>query len=432
MTVEAREFEREVADADLVAAVTLGCSSSTTAQESQRSLLHLKHGAMSARNPGNGLQNQEPCRRKHGKGLEREEGFECDIDRSYSVSRTVRNYDLLVDANARNRSRVRPFKRAGETTQERPKHFPAYSRTEGEYRFVSHHRGATFGGNTQSRSGKRRDVPKIRKKYQQPSFTSAAAARVEAVAVDTVRRSLLHRRPTSASPDSRNQPHIWGCGSSAYRETERHYNSPRDREESVRLRPQSARLPEPRDFGEGVGDFGVGVGGATRSREPGAAARRETWVQGKESDLKAMQPPRLAVSKRPASAGARVVDTRTWSSTVVQPNVFRSRPQRPRDPARSGRSARLSPPTHARQVAEFLSRKEREGREHAKRERAAAIKGRFEIIPVIAYRDEDGTPSRGDGAHLGEDRNVGVVGSVGSFFVSRGARTVGHCGSFVA
>lgn len=174
----------------------------------------------------------------------------------------------------------------------------------------------------------------------------------------------------------------------------------RGREESVRLRPQSACLPKPRDFGEGVGDFRVG-----------AATQRETWVQGKESDLKAMQSPRLVVSKRPASAGTRVVDTRTWSSTVVRPNMFRSRPQRPRDPARSGHNARSSPLTHVGQVAKFLSRKERERREHAERERAAAIKGRFEVIPVNAYSDEGGTPSRANVANLRKDKNVVVVGT---------------------
>lgn len=118
MAVETREFEREMADADLVVAVTLGCSSSTTVQESQCSL----HGAMFAGDTWDGLRTQEPCRRKQG---EREEGFECDIDRSCSVSQTVRNYDPPVDANATNRLRARPRRRAGEMTLERPKEFPA-------------------------------------------------------------------------------------------------------------------------------------------------------------------------------------------------------------------------------------------------------------------------------------------------------------------
>lgn len=175
----------------------------------------------------------------------------------------------------------------------------------------------------------------------------------------------------------------------------------------MRFQPQSARLPEPRDFGESVSDFRVG-----------AATQRDDWVQGKERDLKAVQSPRLVVSRSPASAGTRVVATRMWSSKMVRPNVFRSWLQRPQDPARSGRSARLSPPTYVGQVAKFFPQKERERREHAGRERAAAIKGRFEVVHANTNGDEGGTPSRGIVAYLGKDKNIGVVDTGGSLLSS--------------
>lgn len=439
--VEARSFEREVADADLVAAVTLGRSSSPNngGGENEGPPWHLGHRMLSAvqtvEDGGRGERSTWDGEKREKKevgfdwGPQNYTHFRCDRPGGDTLGR--------VDGIDRDQGKV-PVKSPSRAKTVAAEHAnePYSWRSANDDRAVRNGHGgaangrgstvpASYGAATHRKSAAQRyrSAPVGTRKSQQMRYPSPAAALVEAAVCDTVKPSLLHRRPASASMEGRYRIdrsgydvcfERWGVGE---------HGGPTGRGEGEfdgRQRPQSARLAEPRDFvsasrgvrkgdKEGGGGRGAVATGDEMLHDSAPLTQFEERMREdggvKASRTQPSRPPYSAV--RPASAGGRVIDTRLWSSEIApKTEVFRCRPQTARGHGRFEQTTRPPPPTHAGEVPTFLIRKERQlaERELAEEEKAAAVRGRFTVVPDNL-----------DGGHC-DDRvkdSGGCVGDIG-------------------
>lgn len=402
-------------DANLVAAVTLGRSSSPSAKGAGKSddssPWHLGHRMLSV------------LRGEDGEGGGTEEGV-----RLQTPQRDLANGSKEGLANSRRENpqfdwgndtyspRKTPHRSAscgGGTDRRRTYHSspaPSPRKAEGSAHGEQSRRQA-IKGRAGIRDGHRGPTPNP-SGSPASNKASAAIARVEAAVFDTVRPSRLHPRPGSASVAGRSDRagHA-GCGASATTE---------------RLRPQSARLAEPRHpfpGGSGRSAFDEQNTAAYRSSPPDVhrderrAYQVDSTSESCTTAVRRQQPLRptptaATAGRRPASAGGRVVDTRIWSSNnkVVEARagVFRCRPNKAvrgasvqfeSAAAGGGVSGLLSSPyvpTHSGEVPEFLRRKEVELIKAVK-EKQAAANGRFTIVPD----DKDRASSGGGEGSMG-------------------------------
>ncbi|CAM9874190.1 unnamed protein product, partial [Scytosiphon promiscuus] len=432
--VEARGFEREVEDANLVAAVTLGRSSPPTAGKSgNTSPWHLGHRMLSVLRgegeEGGGveedgarlqtIQREFPHGSKERTATSRRENpqfewgsetFSPRITQQGSVScnDATHGHQTFRSSPATSPRKASPRKAEGLARGEQ------YRRqaVKGRPGIRDGHPGPTpnrCGGSTSVKASEvrsmrqnngSRTVERAGRKAQdqqrreQQRRDSAAVARVEAAVFDTVRPSRLHPRPGSASVAGRSdRAGYGGCGAFATAE---------------RLRPQSARLAEPRHtFPGGGGEAAIDGqhrydGGSSlhvqrdgrRTYEGNSASESCTTAPRREQPVRPT--PTGAAGRRPASAGGRVVDTRIWSSNnrVVEARagVFRCRPNKAIreasvrfESATAGGGVSGSPssphvPTHSGEVPDFLRHKELELIK-ANKEKQAAANGRFAIVP---------------------------------------------------
>lgn len=418
--VEARGFEREVADADLVAAITLGRSSSIGADDSQGSPWHLGHRMLSA------VQGVDQCGQQQAHGKKQEAGLEAEdfnwTTGSYTQFRSDRPKNSTAagvggsivgraaDGRSTNRSPLPPSKTDSDCVREQSRRRATDSSACRDGYGVLSARTTSVGAPSHPQVAHRnRGGPGVRRRPQ-PRHASAADALVEAATFDTVRPSLLHPRPVSASFEGRNRFDRSGIESGTSG-VERGLSSSRGQGEYDRPRPQSARRAEPRGFSEGGGNGGAGVTGSIHQ----VPAQSQGWMHEGDIVASTRQPIRPSKAARPASAGARVVDTRIWSSSVAKPGVVRCRPPKPWGSVRFEGTAGPSPPTHAREIPGFLARKERELEE---REKTPAITGRFES-KLIHNEHYDGKPFVELERGWEEDKLLGAGGHGGSALSSR-------------
>lgn len=398
MAVEARAFEREVADADLVAAVTLGRSSGDGEVEGPPR--HLDHRMLSAMQGSEERRNEGRCsgsNRAEGEpneamcwGVENYHNFRSDRPRSGNVG--------VGRTHSRNRTPPGSSMRVSDCMYENPGRRTRENAARNSYNSTPNSRLAMSGGASQttiagpacantktstvhySRSGTTET-----RKSQHPFDVSAAVARVEAAVFGTVKPSRLHPRPTSASAEGRTR--LDRSSDETYiPKIERGYSGQREINENGRPRPQSARPAAPRDFGDD--EAGRIPNGSTSARERWAHEEGNAGTNRRHVSRSPTTPtpPRarpVSAGGAVSRAGGRLVDTRTWSSHAVQPPVFRCRPQ---NKVRFEGDGAESPPTHAGAVPEFLLRKERH---LAEREKAAAVKGRFALVSPHGYGETD-------------------------------------------
>lgn len=425
--VEARGFEREVEDANLVAAVTLGRSSPPSTKGGNNDAgppWHLEHRMLSVlrgdeeeekeRRPraGREFENAEGCTMANNQ-REQQQRFGWGAD-TYSPRRNHRpkTGNRGMDEGQRkcgSSPTTSPRRKEGLARGEQSRPDSTKGRTgirDGRQASTFNRAGTTARGttfeskarqqynNSRTADGNTRGLQNQDQREQQRQ-DSAAVARVEAAVFDTVRPSRLHPRPGSASFEDRSGRVGFYEGCSVLAATER-------------LRPQSARLPEAHDklLGEG-GRAGVGGHTGASNTVPSDAhrnGRRAFEGNSTRGPNREERPVRTTMTtvaltanttaRRPASAGGRVVDTRTWSSNsnVVEAGtgVFRCRPnkttraavRRFEASAAEGGGVSSSPlvPTHPGSVPQFLLRKEQELLE-AYKQKHAAVNGRFEVVP---------------------------------------------------
>ncbi|CAM9695254.1 unnamed protein product [Ectocarpus fasciculatus] len=417
--VEARGFEREVEDANLVAAVTLGRSSPPSSKGGKNDAgppWHLEHRMLSVlrgdeeeekerrQRARREFENDEGCTMANNQREQQRFGWGAD---TYSPRRNHRpktgnggvgegqpNYDSSPTTSPRRKEGLargeqsRPDSTKGRTGARDGRHASTFNRPG------TMARGTTFESKARQQHNNSRTVdgntPGLQNQDQreQQRQDSAAVARVEAAVFDTVRPSRLHPRPGSASVEGRSGRvgFYEGC--------------------TERLRPQSARLPEAHDkfLVEGGRTAVGGRMGASHTMPSDAHGngRRAFEANSTSQPNREERPVRATMTtvalttntraRRPASAGGRVVDTRTWSSNsnVVEAGtgVFRCRPNKTTRAAvrfeasatDGGVSSSPLVPTHPGAVPQFLLRKERELLE-AHRQKQAAVNGRFEVVP---------------------------------------------------
>lgn len=439
--VEARGFEREVEDANLVAAVTLGRSSSPSAKGNGKSdgssPWHLGHRMLSHIRGDDGEWGgiEEGARRQMPqRGVDN--GFKEET--TNGGRRENPQFGWGSDTYSPRKTQHRPVSCNGgtdgrQTYRSSPTNSPRKAEglargeqsrrqaIKGRAGIRDGHRGPApnrsgsppSGNPSESRPVRRNNGSRTtvegalqdqqRREHQRRD--SAAIARVEAAVFDTVRPSRLHPRPGSATVGGRSDRASYGTTAAA-----------------ERLRPQSARLAEPRNA------FPAGGSAATEEQKTaypssppdverdGRRAYEGDWTlescmvtAARRRQQQPLRPtPNAAAGRRPASAGGRVVDTRIWSSNkkVVddRTGVFRCRPNKAvggasvqfEGAAAGGGVSGLSSssprvPTHSGEVPEFLRRKELE-LIRANHEKTAAANGRFAIVP-----DDDDQLDRGGG-----------------------------------
>ncbi|CAN0534917.1 unnamed protein product, partial [Ectocarpus sp. 12 AP-2014] len=439
--VEARGFEREVEDANLVAAVTLGRSSppsSKCAKNDSGPPWHLEHRVLSVlrgdeeeekerrQRAQREFENAESCTMANNQREQQRFGWGAD---TYSPRRNYRRktgnggmdeglpkYGSSPTTSPRRKEDLargeqsRPDSTKGRTGVRDGRHASTFNRPG------TMARGSTFESKARQQYSSSRTVDGNTRGLQnqgqreQQRQDSAAVARVEAAVFDTVRPSRLHPRPGSASFEGRSGRVGFYEGCSALAATER-------------LRPQSARLPEAHDMflGEGGRTTVGGYTGASHAmpsdvHRSGRRAFEGNSTSGPNGEERPVRTTMTTVAltadttaRRPASAGGRVVDTRTWSSNsnVVEAGtgVFRCRPNKTTRAAvrfeasttEGGVSSSQLVPTHPGAVPQFLLRKERELLE-AHRQKQAAVNGRFEVVPDQAD-DIDGCGDEGISGH---------------------------------
>lgn len=507
--VEARGFEREVADADLVAAVTLGRSSGGDGTHGPYPWNLEKRMVSALQNQGGNDkdQRQDLCRDgeqhqtesevkeiRHGDFAWRdgnythfrsnrtpsptgavEDGEGGVLHRASAASpRKIRSnppMNASLDSSVHCSWQRRPVGWGQQQQQQQQQRQPAPMRhakdiggRNGGYHGVASNRTVVtgHGGNSRARatghmpSGTRDQVgTKVSSRgyssvaiagatpgtarrrdqeQQHQPYNSAAVALVEAAAFGTVKPLPLHARPASASAKGRSRPgqsgsdrgghdtHVPGVASVG-----EGYNGggiePRGMtrvEHDDRIRPQSARRADE------CGHFAD----KRRGRESAARAICSTIWSDSESNRQdincpvtrwataiglpnssSMSPTRPTASvtttyNRPCSesagggsggidetggtdssravgGGCGVIDTRTWSSSVAKPAVFRCHPQH--NKVRFEENAGCPTARDARAVPGFLVLKERE---LAERERVVAIKGRLEHRRVVTGEDD--------------------------------------------
>lgn len=403
--VEARGFEREVEDANLVAAVSLGRSPPLSANLGGKNEGghpgHLGHRILSV------LRGDEDFEKDDGvvTGGREQKSFDWSVD-TYSPHGTPRRsksgaggeYGVLQTSSSRANS---------------PRRTEGHARGEPSGRQATKGRpgarGVCHGSTVQTKPtqqhyneaagpGRTRRGHQNQQQRGLQGHVSAANARVEAAVFDTVRPSRLHPRPGSASVEGRHCRVGGERATASAAASERH--GPR---------PQSARLAEPGDEFEDAraiysthgqvmanqsmrGDI-QGRRGDGGPAFDGAGIREANMTAGRQAQQQPVRPTTTgaasAATRRPASAGGRVVDTRIWCSnknvtTGSGGGVFRCRPNsaiRAATVRFEGDAASSSPlgPTHAGEVPEFLRRKERDLVE-SNRERRAAVNGRFGVV----------------------------------------------------
>ncbi|CAB1114924.1 unnamed protein product [Ectocarpus sp. CCAP 1310/34] len=452
--VEARGFEREVEDANLVAAVTLGRSSPPSSKGGKNDSgppWHLEHRMLSVlrgdedeekerrQRAQREFENDESCTMVNNQREQQRFGWGAD---TYSPRRNHRpntgnggmdegqpNYGSSPTTSPRRKEGLargeqsRPDSTKGRNGVRDGRHASTFNRPG------TMARGSTFESRARQQYSSSRTVDgnarclQNQEQREQQRQDSAAVARVEAAVFDTVRPSRLHPRPGSASFEGRSGRVGFYEGCSALAATER-------------LRPQSARLPEAHD--KFLGERGrTTVGGHTGAShatpsDAHCSARRAfegNSTSGPNGEERPVRTTMTTVAltanttaRRPCSAGGRVVDTRTWSSNsnVVEAGtgVFRCRPNKTtRAAVRFGASATEGGvpssqlvPTHPGAVPRFLLRKERELLE-SHRQKQAAVNGRFEVVPdqaddIGGCGDEgvSGHAVRGWGGDIESDR----------------------------
>lgn len=402
MAVEARAFEREVADADLVAAVTLGRSYEDNGVQDPP--CHLEHRMLSALQESEGQRKEG--RRSGAKRAEEERNEEmCWGVKSYGHVRSdcpESRSAVVGGAHSRSRSPPGAFKRVADCVQEQPGRCAREISIRNRYDGTPNSRSTTFGGASPSTTAglacantklcaaqNSRSGTTEARKNQQPRDVSAAAARVEAAVFGTVKPSRLHPRPISACAEGR--PRLDRSGDETYiPRIARSYSGQRELKGNEQPRPQSARRAEPRDFGDV--EAGRVPTDSIPTREGWAHEERYATRRHVTRSPTTPTPPRARPSSAGGAAsraGSRVVDTRTWSSHVVQPAVFRCRPQ---NKVRFEGDGGGGVPTHAGAIPEFLLRKERD---LAEREKAAAMNGRFANVYDHGHGDlEEARASR--------------------------------------
>ncbi|CBN74661.1 hypothetical protein Esi_0037_0079 [Ectocarpus siliculosus] len=455
--VEARGFEREVEDANLVAAVTLGRSSPPSSNGGKNDSgppWHLEHRMLSVlrgdeeeererlQRARREFENTESCTMAANNQREQQRfGWGAD---TYSPRRIYRpmtgnvgtdegqpKYGSSPTTSPRRKEGLargqqsRPDSTKGRTGVRDGRHASTFNRPG------TMARGSTFESKAKQQcsssrtvDGNTRDLQNQDQREQQRQ-DSAAVARVEAAVFDTVRPSRLHPRPGSASFEGRSGRVGFYEGCSTLAATER-------------LRPQSARLPEAHDkfLGEGGRTTVGGHTGASHAmpsdaHRSGRRAFEGNSTSGPNGEERPVRTTMTTVAltanttaRRPASAGGRVVDTRTWSSNsnVVEAGtgVFRCRPNKTTRAAvrfeasatEGGVSSSQLVPTHPGAVPQFLLRKERELLE-AHRHKQAAVNGRFEVVPdqgddIGGCGDEgvSGYAAGGSGGDIKSDRRV--------------------------
>lgn len=469
--VEARGFEREVEDANLVAAVSLGRSPPLSTNGGGKSEngqpSHLGQRMLSVLR---GEEDEEE-RRRHQRA---QGGFEKDEGAVISA-REQKPFDWSADKHSPHGTLRRSKGGAGgngvlQTNSSRPN---SPRRTEGLARGElsgrqatkgrSYTRGVYHGSTLQSNptqqynevAGTRRNCPNQQQQRDLLRYDSGAVARIEAAVFDTVRPSLLHPRPGSASVEGRADRA--GCERITPSET-----SP----ERLRPRPQSARLAEPSDgfaedrkmcaaYGRAMANM-QGIRGDGQRACQGPVTPEAKMAAVSRQQQQQQQPVRptttntnttgtaSATARRPASAGGRVVDTRVWCSNknVTGPGsgVFRCRPDnvirvatvRFENNGMTGPPSSPPVPTRAGEVPEFLRRKERDLIED-NREKWAAVNGRFAVVyddneqkrvsgpERVEYYRSVGNP--GDGSNGGQRQGVRTMES-GGWGVGRGGRAL--------
>lgn len=441
--MEARGFEREVEDANLVAAVSLGQSPPFSTNVDGKSELghpgHLGHRMLSVLRAEQ--DDEERTRRRSAR-----EVFEKD-DEVVVSGREQKSFGWGADTYSPHGTPRRSKGSNGgtgvQTNSSRPN---SPRRTEGLARGElpgrqasanrSYNRGVYHGSTLQPKptqqynetAGTRRNHLSHQQRDLQ-RHDSGAVARVEAAVFDTVRPSLLHPRPGSASLEGRsgrvgNEMIVPSAAAT----------------QSVRPRPQSARLAEPdEDFagdrkrrdahGHAMVNQSTQQGGTQERRGYRRRAYEGSAVTGRQTQQQPIPPTASetagAAIRRPASAGGRVVDTRIWRSNknMTEPGtgVFRCRPNnviRAATVRFEGDGTSSSPvgPTHAGEVPEFLRRKER-GLIEGGREKWAAVNGRFAVV----YDDNNEgacVPERVEYHRADEDSREEVKGE------QRGVRTM--------
>lgn len=427
--MEARGFEREVEDANLVAAVSLGRSPPPSTNGGGKSEpghpWHLGHRMLSVLRAE---EDEEGRRRRQSArgGFKKDEGvaisgreqkpFDWGVD-TYSPHGTPRRSKGDAGGNGvpqTHSSRPNsPRRTEGPARGELPERQAA---TKGRPCVRGIHHGSTLQPKSTQQynetiTGTRRNCQNQHHQRDLQQHDSGAVARVEAVVFDTVRPSRLHARPGSASVEGR----------SGRVGSERIAASAANTE-LLRPRPQSARLAEPGDdfadnrhHSAALGRAMTNQGTREDAQERGGDGRRayEGEVTPETNMMTGIrqhqqQPVRPTIAnanttgtastavRRPASAGGRVVDTRIWCSNKNAEsgsNVFRCRPNsiiraasvRFESDGAPGVSSSPLVPTHAGDVPEFLRRKERDMIE-GNREKWAAVNGRFAVV----YDDNDG------------------------------------------
>ncbi|CAN0351492.1 unnamed protein product, partial [Ectocarpus sp. 8 AP-2014] len=454
--VEARGFEREVEDANLVAAVTLGRSSPPSSKGGKKDSGppgHLEHRMLSVlrgdeeeekerrQRARREFENAESCTMANNQREQQRFGWGAD---TYSPRR---NYRPKTDNGGMDGGQPKygsspttsPRRKEGLARGEQSRPDSTKGRAgvrDGRHASTFHRpgtmaRGSTFESKARQQYSSSRTVdgntPGLQNQEQreQQRQDSAAVARVEAAVFDTVRPSCLHPRPGSASFEGRSGRVGFYEGCSVLAATER-------------LRPQSARLPEAHDkfLVEGGRTTVGGHTGASHAMPSDAhrSGRRAFEGNSTSGPNREERPVRTTMTtvaltantmaRRPASAGGSVVDTRTWSSNsnVVEAGtgVFRCRPNKTTRAAvrfeasatEGGVSSSQLVPTHPGAVPQFLLRKERELLE-AHRQKQAAVNGRFEVVPdqaddIGGCGDEgvSGHAVGGSGGDIKSDRRV--------------------------
>lgn len=402
--VEARGFEREVEDANLVAAVSLGRSPPFSTNGGSKNELshtgHLGHRMLSVLQAEG--DEEERARRQRGRGaFEKDEG-------GMSSGREQKSFDWGADTYSPHGTPRRSKSGVLSPNSSRPN---SPRRTEGLASGELSGRQATKGrpsargvyhGSTlrPKPTQQYNEIAGARRSHQnQPQrdlqrHDSAAVARVEAAVFDTVRPSRLHPRPGSASVEGRSGRVSSERVAASAAATERH-----------RPRPQSARLAEPDDHFAGDrrlpaahehtvlnqsmrGDMQERRGEGRRAYQEAEATVTTAWQHQQPPVRPTITGTASAASRRPASAGGRVVDTRIWCAnknvTESGGGVFRCRANsavRAATVRFEGDGVSPSPlgPTHAGEVPEFLRRKERDLVE-GNQEKWAAMNGRFGFV----------------------------------------------------
>lgn len=456
--VEARGFEREVEDANLVAAVSLGRSPPSATTGGSKSEVgppwHLGHRMLSVLRGG---EDEEE------KGLRQRarEDFEKDDDMVNS-KREPQPFSWGADTySPRHGKHHRPKRDIGGTDgrQQYPSPTTSPRRAEGLARgeptgrqgtkirtgLTTRHHGSNLicpaAGNpgtayqpkSPQQYGGSKVVPGTGRKFQnqqqqrEPDKRDEAAVACVEAAVFTVRPSRLHPRPVSASFEGRGRV---GCED---------YGTSPATVEHLRPRPQSARPAEHADGFAGSRSAYHGIPPDNQG-SPGRRVYEEeitpesimaTYNNRRHHHHHQQQPvrpttmsttsPSNVTARRPASAGGRVVDTRIWSSnkSMTEPGagVFLCRPNKSvraasvrfKGAANSdGVPGVSSPlvPTHSGEVPEFLRRKERELIEFD-REKRAAVNGRFEVVSDDDETNGVGIGERGSGRQGIEYRSGG-------------------------